>query len=185
MIKIFFALIISLPLASCSKPYKYCYKLKPSKNITALQEYKTIYHVDWPLSTSQKAKLEKHKAAEWLHIDMYVAPLFGKQSKVEKWLYTYFPNLRHVKWYDDQYQKAGTIRIVVSDYKSLLPLGPNWYPPQENQPMWNHGRAKAHNLGVMLDDPYELKTTDPLGPVPASTVRDTFQEKIKIDVESS
>lgn len=181
----FFLFILMFTLTTCSTPSKYRCKLKPGENTVALQEYKTTYGMNWPLGLADQEKIKRHVSADHLHLDIYTKEGMEDYEAVEKKFKELLPPLRHVKWYVDRHQSSGTLRIVVSDYKVILPLGPNWYAPEGNKPHYDHGRATAHNLGVMLDDPYELKTTDHLGPVPASTLGITPREKIKIDVETS
>lgn len=180
----FLVILLTLSLTSCTKPQRYCPKLQPGENSTALKEYKTTHNVNWPLSAGDKSTLQTYSDAKWIHIDLYVSRSFKSHKTVESELDKLLPNLRHVTWHHDETLRFEQVRLVISEYTPLLPLGPNWYAPEGNRPLRDHGRAKAHNLGVMIDDPYELKTTAPVTSHPGASLQDNLTEKVKIDVET-
>jgi hypothetical protein len=141
---------------------------EPSKKVVGLIEHKTTYNMTWPLSASDKQVLIAHNTAKWLHIQLFTP--FKNIQPLKAWLMHNLPSIRHIYWAQDTNLKSSHFRIIVSDYQPLPPLGPDWCPPQENHALNNLGYAKAVNLGAMIDDPYELKTTPPMGATMAPRV---------------
>lgn len=134
-----------------------------------------------------KLFLEDFKNDPLLRIKFFYsskAPLEFRQ-KIQHVTQKNVPNLKKINFYKDVYLH-GFLKIDLIRYNSILPICPDWsslvpntkkYRLKENEKLSNLGCAQQTNLGLMLEDPYDLKESSSLTPGIASEKIEAFNKK--------
>ncbi|MDP1974388.1 MAG: CpaD family pilus assembly lipoprotein [Alphaproteobacteria bacterium] len=87
---------------------------------------------------------------------------------------------KKIDFYKDIYLRD-FLKVDIINYTAILPICPDWSSPipssKENEKLSNLGCTQQTNLGLMLEDPYDLKESSSLTPGIASEKIDAFNDK--------
>lgn len=124
-------------------------------------------------SKSERAKierkLEEHKIFPFLRVNLIYK---DKSSSILRQKIQHMIYKKQLKPKKITFQKDKSLHFFLQiqflAYGPLLPLCPDWSSPvpgtKENESLSQMGCAQQANLGLMLEDPYDLKESDALTP---------------------
>lgn len=129
-----------------------------------------------------KLFLEEFINAPFLRIKFYYPPKTPVtfRQKIQHLLLKNGLKPKKIDFYKDIYMHS-FLKVDFMTYASVLPICPDWSHPipstKENEKLSNLGCTQQTNLGLMLEDPYDLKESFSLTPGIASEKIDAFNDK--------
>jgi type IV pilus biogenesis protein CpaD/CtpE len=117
--------------------------------------------------------LNEFKKARYTKVVMNVKEETRLDS-VSSYLQEELPNLRQVRMNMDRNISKREVKLALTGYDVLFPPCPDWRQPlpgdERNLSASNMGCAKSVNLGLMLDNPYDLIIEEDLSPALARNI---------------
>jgi type IV pilus biogenesis protein CpaD/CtpE len=129
-----------------------------------------------------KLFLEEFINAPFLRVKFYYSPKtpVAFRQKMQHLLLKNGLKPKKIDFYKDIYMH-GFLKVDFMTYTTILPICPDWSSPipstKENEKLSNLGCTQQTNLGLMLEDPYDLKESSSLTPGIASEKIDAFNDK--------
>jgi hypothetical protein len=145
-----------------------------------LVEYVTSYECSGKPSDAQLAEINAFMPECPARLIIRHHPQRNARSFVDEiaFLEKHVTHVKKIACAVDAKLTENEVVLDVIRYVVALPPGPDWSMPEENQALPNMGYAQAHNLGVMLADPYELKDAGKMGPTRIDEQKKTKKENL-------
>ncbi|MDP1723259.1 MAG: CpaD family pilus assembly lipoprotein [Alphaproteobacteria bacterium] len=175
-------LIFILFLSSCAKQeYHYIPQPKQLGFIEKTENF-VFDQMDQHKIDEFKLFLEEFINAPFLRVKFYYSPKtpVAFRQKMQHLLLKNGLKPKKIDFYKDVYLRS-FLKVDLITYTAILPICPDWSSPipstKENKKLSNLGCTQQTNLGLMLEDPYDLKESSSLTPGIASEKIDVFNDK--------
>lgn len=179
---ILYLFVFTFFLSGCAKQEHA--HISPSKHLGFIEKMESFVFntTDQHQIAAFKLFLEDFKNNAFLRVKFYYPSKTSTEfrHKIQHLLLKHVGKIKKIDFYKDIYMHA-YLKIDLIRYKSVLPLCPDWSSPipssKENEKLSNLGCAQQTNLGLMLEDPYDLKESSSLTPGLAQEKIDAFNDK--------
>ena len=179
---IIYFLILILFLCGCAKQEHHY--ISQSKQLGFIEKTESFVfdQMDQNKIDEFKLFLEEFINAPFLRVKFYYpsrTPI-SFRKKIQHLLLKSGLKPKKIDFYKDIYLRD-FLKVDLMTYTAILPICPDWSSPipstKENEKLSNLGCTQQTNLGLMLEDPYDLKESSSLTPGIASEKIDAFNDK--------